>query len=108
LTPASFISSSIARWLVLPWPKQAIAIVPGLARAAAARAAAVVDDERLAEHLRQALGECAPDDVARPARRPRNDQPDRLGGIRLGHRESRDREQQCRESASSAVGRHFL
>ncbi|TMH70386.1 MAG: TauD/TfdA family dioxygenase, partial [Betaproteobacteria bacterium] len=60
----------------------------------AARPAAVVDDERLAEHFREPLGEHAPENVGRPARRPGNDEPDRLRRVRLSEARGRDETQQ--------------
>ena len=55
----------------------------------AAGAAAVVDDERLLQLLRQPLGHRARGDVRRSARRPRHDDGDRLGRIRLRERDGR-------------------
>jgi hypothetical protein len=56
----------------------------------AARTAAVVDDERLAERSCEPLAEHTPEDVGRPAGRPRDDEPDRLRRVWLGEAWGRD------------------
>ena len=55
-------------------------------RDAAARAADVLDDDRLAEQRPHALGHDARDDIGRSARRKRNDERDRARRIGLGLR----------------------
>ena len=67
---------------------------------AAARAGAVLDHDRLAEHLLHVLAGDARDEVGVAARRERHDQPDRLVGIG-GERHARQHgdERRCGDRA---------
>ena len=60
----------------------------------AAGAAAVVDDDLLAQVLAQVRGDHAPDHVVAAAGRERNDEPHRLHRIVLRRRRGREREQE--------------
>src|SRR3977135_3906705 len=71
----------------------------GLRAGNAARAALVLDHERLAEPGREFVRSGAHDDVGHAAGRDRNDHPDRPVGIGLSvHRERPDHEQSCDRS----------
>jgi hypothetical protein len=58
-------------------------LLHGLRADEARRARPVVDDDRLAEELRQLVGNHAPDEIRGPAGRERNDQAYGLRGIGL-------------------------
>ena len=77
----------------------------------AAGAAAIVDDDRLAQRMRQPVGDDARHRVDAAAGRERHDQRDRTGGIAL--RAGAERRQQKRDGARRAPshdvpGRHRL
>ena len=69
--------------------------------------ALVLDDDRLAELLRDRLGQDAEAGIGRPAGGPRDDQPDRpVGKARLGARRARGRERQDGGSAEGGPSRY--